>query len=227
MKIGILGTGVVGKTLAGKLDDIGQQVMVGTRSVAAVMAKTSNDAFGNPPFRVWREQHTKVGTGSFAQAAAFGEVVINATSGMVSLEALRLAGASNLSGKILIDVANPLDFSQGMPPSLSVCNLDSLGEQIQRMFPGAKVVKTLNTVNAMVMVSPGMVAGGDHDLFVCGNDPAAKALVAGYLKSWFGWNNVLDIGDISAARGAEMFLPLWLRLMRTMKSPMFNIKIAH
>ena len=226
MKIGVLGTGVVGKTLAGKLNDVGQNVMIGSRSVEAVMAKTAKDTFGNPPFSVWREQHPKVGVGTFGQAAAFGEVVINATNGMSSLDALRLVKASDLNDKVLIDVANPLDFSKGMPPSLSVCNTDSLAEQIQHLVPGSKVVKALNTVNVNVMIEPGAVAGGDHHLFICGNDAAAKALVEGYLKSWFGWKNVLDVGDITAARGMEMILPLWVRLMGTLKSPMFNFKIA-
>lgn len=139
-------------------------------------------------------------------------MVINATSGTASLEALRLAGEQNLEGKILMDIANPLDFSRGMPPVLSVCNTDSPGEQIQRAFPKANVVKTLNTTNAMVMVDPSLVAGGEHDLFVSGNDAEAKGRVSELLRTWFGWRSVIDLGDITTARGAEMVLPIWLRL---------------
>jgi predicted dinucleotide-binding enzyme len=163
---------------------------------------------------------------SVADAAAHGEIVINATNGAGSLDALTLAGARNLDGKILIDVANPLDFSRGLPPSLTVCNTDSLGEQIQRAFPNAKVVKTLNTTNAQVMVNPAQVGGGDHDLFICGNDAAAKARVIELLKQWFGWRTVIDLGDIATARGAEMLLPIWVRLMGALGTPFFNFKIV-
>jgi predicted dinucleotide-binding enzyme len=143
---------------------------------------------------------------------------------MVSLEALWSAGPSNLAGKVLVDVGNPLDFSHGMPPTLSVCNSDSLGEQIQREFPDAKVVKALNTMNAAVMVNPSIVPG-DHDVFVCGNDSDAKAKVSDLLRS-FGWRTIVDLGDISAARGAEMVLPIWLRLMGALKTATFNFHIA-
>ena len=141
-----------------------------------------------------------------------GEMVINATNGTGSLNALRLAGEQNLDGKILLDASNPLDFSQGMPPTLAVCNTDSTGEQIQRAFPKVKVVKGLNTVTALLMVNPALVNNGDHTLFVCGNDAEAKAQVTAWLREWFGWRDVLDLGDITSARGAEMYLPLWLRL---------------
>ena len=137
-----------------------------------------------------------------------------------------MVGAKHLDGKILIDVANPLDFSRGMPPSLTVCNTDSLGEQIQRAFPAVKVVKTLNTTNAFVMVDPAQVAGGDHTLFVSGNDAAAKTRVTELLEGWFGWKQVIDLGDITTARGTEMLLPIWIRLMGALKTPMFNFKIV-
>ena len=162
----------------------------------------------------------------FAEAARHGEVLINATSGAFSLATLHLAGAPNLKDKILIDVSNPLDASQGMPPILWVCNTDSLGEQIQRAFPEAKVVKALNTVSAPVMVNPGRVAGGDHTLFISGNDAAAKAQVTSWLKNWFGWRDVIDLGDIVSARGVEMYLPLWLRLWGALGSGMLNVKVA-
>src|SRR6266540_4330104 len=169
----------------------------------------------------------EVKVGTFADAAAHAEVVFNATAGGASLDALEAAGADNLEGKDLVDVANPLDFSKGMPPILSVCNTDSLAEQIQRAFPTAKVVKTLNTVNSGVMVDPSQVAGGDHHVFVSGNDESAKADVTLILKEWFGWRNVLDLGDITSARGAEMLLPLWLRLSMTLQTPTATIKVVH
>lgn len=164
--------------------------------------------------------------GTFADAAEFGEIVINATAGGASLEALRSAGAEHLSGKVLVDVANPLDFSGGMPPTLSVANDDSLGEQIQEAFPEARVVKALNTVNASVMVEPGALEEGTN-VFVCGNDSSAKAQVIEILET-FGWlsGDIVDLGDISAARGTEMYLPLWLRMMGALDTPQFNIRIV-
>ena len=143
---------------------------------------------------------------------------------MVSIEALKMAGAGNLKGKILIHVSNPLDFSKGMPPTLSVCNTDSLAEQIQRTFPDTRVVKALNTMGNPVMVNPGLVPG-DHDVFICGNDAQAKTNVVGILKS-FGWNSPIDLGDISAARGLEMILPIWLRLFGLFQTRNFNFKIV-
>ena len=163
--------------------------------------------------------------GSFADAAAAGELVVNATAGSASLAALTAAGAENLDGKVLVDVGNPLDLSAGMPPVLDPCNTDSLGEQIQRAFPLARVVKTLNTVNADVMVNPGIVPG-THTMFVCGNDDAAKADVRALLES-FGWDagQLLDLGDITAARGMEMYLPLWLRLWGATGTGHLNIEV--
>ena len=152
-------------------------------------------------------------------------MVFNATAGGASLDALRMAGAANLAGKVLVDVANPLDFSKGMPPSLTVCNTDSLGERIQAAFPDARVVKTLNTVNTTVMVDPQGVAGGDHHLFVCGNDANAKASVTTLLRDEFGWTHIIDLGDITAARGTEMYLAIWIRLMGTLGTPRFNIRV--
>jgi predicted dinucleotide-binding enzyme len=142
------------------------------------------------------------------------------------LEALKAAGEANLKGKILMDIANPLDFSKGMPSSLSVSNTDSLGEQIQRAFPEVKVVKTLNTVNAYVMANPRQLADGDHHVFVSGNDAEAKAQVTDLLKNGFGWKQVIDLGDITSARGAEMYLLLWLRLFGALQTPMYNIKVV-
>lgn len=226
MKIGVFGTSVVGQAISGKLAELGHDVMVGTRDVAKTLAHTEPNPYGLPAFSVWQQQNPSVKLGAFADAARHGEVIINATNGTGSLAALDMAGAANLDGKVLIDIANPLDFSQGMPPSLSVCNTDSLGEQIQRSFPNVKVVKTLNTVTAFLMVNPGLIAGGDHTMFVCGNDAGAKAQVTEWLRSWFGWKDVIDLGDITGARGAEMYLPIWLRLWGALGTGLFNVKIV-
>ena len=225
VRFGILGTGVVGKTLAARLAGLGHEVMVGTRDPEDTLSRTEPDAYGNPPFGAWQEEHPEVTLGTFEEAAANGEMVVNATAGGVSLEALELAGESNLDGKIVMDVSNPLDFSQGMPPSLSVSNTDSLGEQIQRRFPEAKVVKTLNTMNAYLMVDPAQLAGADHTVFVGGDDAEAKQAVTELLES-FGWTDVIDLGDITTARGTEMMLPVWLRLFGALQKPIFNFKIV-
>jgi predicted dinucleotide-binding enzyme len=223
--IAVLGTGLVGKTLAGRLAELGHEVTIGTRDPQSTLGITEPDRFGSPPMRQWLDEHPGVLLATQAEAAAAGELVINATSGDGSLSALRSAGSDNLAGKVLIDIANPLDFSQGMPPSLSVANTDSLAEQIQRAFPTARVVKTLNTTNARVMVNPAQVAGGDHTMFICGNDGDAKEKVRTLLES-FGWTDIIDLGDITAARGAEMLLPIWVRLMGVLGTPAFNFKVA-
>jgi predicted dinucleotide-binding enzyme len=204
---------MVGQALGSKLTERGHEVVIGTRDPGKLAE--------------WLAQvGPRARAGSFAEAAAHGEIVVNATAGSASLAALALAGAENLAGKILIDIANPLDFSRGMPPSLSVCNTDSLGEQIQRAFPSARVVKTLNTVNCQVMVDPKRVGNGEHDLYVCGNDATAKARVIELLREWFGWQHLIDLGDITAARGTEMLLPIWLRLWGALGTPTFNFKIV-
>ncbi len=225
MRFGILGTGVVGKTITARLDDLRHEVMVGTRDPEETLSRTEPDPYGNPPFSAWQQEHPEARLGTFGEVAAHGEVVVNATAGAVSLEALEQAGEDNLNGKILIDIANPLDFSQGMPPTLSVSNTDSLGEQIQRRFPEVKVVKTLHTMNAYLMVDPTQLAGADHTVFVSGNDAEAKATVAELLRS-FGWTDIIDLGDITTARGTEMLLPVWLRLFGALQKPIFNFKIV-
>jgi len=227
MKIGILGTGMVGRAIGAKLMEFNHDVMFGTRDVAKTLERTKQDSMGTPPFAQWIRQHPKAKLETFEEAAAHGEIVINATSGVASLAALDYAGKENLEGKILIDVANPLDFSEGFPPSLTVCNKDSLGEQIQREFPKTKVVKTLNTMDAVVMVNPRLVPG-DHTVFICANDAGAKTKVAGYLTDWFGWKkeNILDLGDITNARGTEMVLPIWVRLFGLLQNPTFNFHIV-
>ena len=225
MKVAVLGTGVVGQTMAGKLAELGHEVAIGTRDVAATMATSEPDGMGNPPFPVWAAAHEGVRLGTFAEAAAGAELVVNATNGSVSIEALTAAGRDNLAGKVLLDISNPLDFSAGFPPSLFVSNTDSLGEQIQAAIPEAKVVKSLNTMTAAIMVEPGQLAGADHTVFVSGNDAEAKAAVTALLES-FGHRDMIDLGDITTSRGPEMYLPLWLRLMGPVGSPLFNIKLV-
>jgi hypothetical protein len=226
LRIGILGTGIVGQTLGAKLAELGHEVMVGTRDVGHTQERTDPGPFGAPPFSAWHRAHPAVRLGTFAEAARHGEVILNATTGVGSLEALHLARAPNLGGKVLIDASNPLDFGQGMPPTLALCNTDSLGEQIQRAFPAARVVKALNTVTAFLMVNPALIANGDHSLFVCGDDADAKAQVTAWLADWFGWRDVIDLGDITAARGTEMYLPIWLRLWGALGTGMFNVKVV-
>jgi predicted dinucleotide-binding enzyme len=216
MKIAVLGTGMVGNALATKLVNIGHEIMMGSRS--------ANSDAGQE----WlRSVGGKAQIGTFADAAAFGETVFGCTNGANSIAALRSAGAKNLRGKILIQVGNPLDTSKGMPPTLTVCNTDSLGEQVQREFPEVRVVKALNTVNCEIMIAPSRVPG-DHDLFICGNDAAAKREVAARLSEWFGWKpgNIIDLGDITNSRGTEMFLALWVRLWSVVGNPHFNIHVV-
>jgi len=215
MKIGILGSGMVGQTIGERLVTLGHEVKLGSRQQ------------GNEKALAWAQKvGAKGSAGTFAEASAFGALVFNCTLGSASLEALAQAGAPNLKGKILIDVAVPLDFSKGMPPSLFSGNTDSLGEAAQRLLPETKVVKTLNTVNCAVMVEPKRVGGGDHDMFVAGNDAGAKAEVSEYLRTWFGWKSVLDLGDITASRATESYLPLWLRLWGTLKTADFNVRVV-
>ena len=225
MKIGILGSGIVAKTIAGKLDSLGHAVTLGTRDVKATLARNEPDMAGGPSLRLWLESHPRVTLATHAEAAAHGELVINALSGQGALAGLRGA-ASALAGKILVDISNPLDFSKGMPPSLSIANTESLGETIQRELPDTKVVKTLNTVNAFLMVDPQQLDGGNHSMLVCGNDAGAKTEVTRMLKEWFGWKDVVDLGDITNARGTEMWVALWVRLYGALQTPMFGMKIV-
>jgi predicted dinucleotide-binding enzyme len=225
MKIAVLGTGTVGRTIAAKLAELGHEVVVGTRDPESTMARTEPDAMGNPPYSVWQADHPDIRLAPYPDAAAGAELVVNATGGSGSLEALNLAGEENLDGTVLLDISNPLDFSRGFPPSLFVSDTDSLAEQIQRAFPGARVVKSLNTMTAALMVDPGRVAGGDHSTFVSGDDPAAKKAVVDLLTS-MGHTDVIDLGDLSTARAAEMLLPVWLRLMGALGTPYLQFKIV-
>ncbi len=214
MRIGVLGTGMVGRTIATKLIELGHRMTMGSRSAEG------------EALREWLEEVDGASGGTFADAASAAELLFNCTAGGASLDALGSAGDENLAGKVLIDVANPLDFSAGMPPKLSVCNDDSLGEQIQAAFPDARVVKALNTINHLVMTEPSRVPGA-HNIFICGNDETAKSETMTLLES-FGWppGSILDLGEIAAARGTEMYLPLWLRLHGTLATGDFNIAVA-
>ncbi|MFF0151025.1 NADPH-dependent F420 reductase [Micromonospora sp. NPDC005203] len=216
MRIAVLGTGSVGQAIAARTAELGHQVTIGTRDVAALRAGAQ---------AAWVAQHPEVGLATLAEAASAAELVVNATNGNGSLPALTAAGASNLAGKILLDIANPLDFGAGFPPTLSVHNTDSLAERIQREFPQALVVKSLNTLTAELMVHPRQLAGGEHSVFVSGDDAEAKRIVTGLLVS-FGHTDVIDLGDLSTARGTEMLLPLWLRLYGRLDTAIFNLKVV-
>lgn len=226
MKIAVLGTGMVGRAVAGRLAELGHDVVIGTRDVEATLARSEPDAMGAPPFAEWQREHGEVSLVLLAEAGSHGELIVNATAGQGSRAALEGVGAASLAGKVILDIANPLDFSQGMPPVLSVANTDSLAEQIQRAFPEARVVKALNTMNAYVMVDPARLAGR-HNVFVAGDDVAAKETVKGLLRG-FGWaeGDIVDLGGIRAARGMEMYLPLWLSLFGALGSSDFNIAIV-
>lgn len=224
MRIAILGTGSVGRTLGARLVELGHDVTLGTRDAEATLARTETDAMGNAPFADWAAENPAIAVTGFADAAAGAELVVNATNGGVSLDVLAQVGEQGLGGKIILDLANPLDFSHGMPPTLLVKDTDSLGEQIQRAFPAARVVKSLNTLTAGLMARPGSLPEAST-VFVSGNDADAKHTVTALLKE-FGHLDVIDLGDITTARGAEMLLPVWLRLWGALGTPVFNFKVV-
>ena len=213
MNIGVLGTGIVGQTIGSKLVHLGHVVMMGSRDEA------------NPKAVAWTKQEgPRALFGTFANAAAFGEIIFNCTLGSASLYALHLVGAEYMKGKILIDTSNPIDYSNEIW-SLTVCNTDSLGEQIQRAFPETQVVKTLNTINCDVMVNPNKLQE-KTDVFVSGNSADAKASVIKILHDWFGWRSMIDLGDITTSRGVEMYVVLWRSLRKVTSSYQFNIKVV-
>jgi 8-hydroxy-5-deazaflavin:NADPH oxidoreductase len=217
MKIAVLGTGMVGNAIGSRLIETGHSVMMGSRTA-------DNE---NAAAFVAKHPGGKASAGTFADAAAYGEVIFNCTKGVETINILNSAGERNLEGKILIDISNPLDFSKGMPPTLAVCNTDSLAEEIQRTFPAVKVVKSLNTMWCGLMVNPALIGGGDHSVFLSGDDADAKKQVSGILKS-FGWvdKNIIDLGGINTARGVEMLLPLWLSIYGSTNNGAFNFKIV-
>jgi 8-hydroxy-5-deazaflavin:NADPH oxidoreductase len=213
MNYAVLGTGMVGQALAAKLISLGHTVCMGAREAANAKAAEFVASHG-----------ANASQGTFADAAKFGEVVINATKGEATLAALHSAGTANLHGKVLIDIANPLQFHENAPPTLSVVNTDSLAEQIQRAFPQTYVVKTLNTMFCGMMVNPDALPHAT-DVFVSGNDASAKAKAIDLLKS-FGWHDPIDLGDITTARGTEQLLPIWVRLWGKLGTAEFNFKIV-
>lgn len=218
MNIGVLGTGIVGETIASALISKGHEVKMGSRSADNIKAI------------LFKAKHAgkKASIGTFAEAAAFGEIVFNCTAGFASLEALNLAGAANLNGKILVDIANPVDFSRTISPSFIVAKTSSLGEEIQKQFPFVKVVKTLNTVSYKLMVNPSVVNYGDHNVFICSDDAAAKKVIIDLALIPFGWikKNIIDLGNITKCRGTEMYLSLWMSIYGTIDSGSFNIKVV-
>lgn len=222
MKLAIVGTGTVGRTLAVGWASCGHDVVVGTRNPLLTAERPLDDSTSVTVGSVLDD--AGIALVALADVAAGADVVVNATNGAASVAALGEVGATALAGKVLLDVANPLDFSNGFPPTLSVCNDDSLAEQIQRQFPAARVVKSLNTVNASVMVEPAQLAAPSA-IFLAGDDADAKAIVAGLLAD-LGWEQVVDLGDLGAARGMEMYLPLWLRLMGALGTAQFNIAVV-
>jgi predicted dinucleotide-binding enzyme len=229
MNIAVLGTGSVGQTLSAKLLALGHKVVIGTRNVSEAQKRTTKDGYGNPGIGEWIKNNPGIKLSSFADAIAFGQLVINATQGGKSVEALKAGNPGDLDGKIIVDIANPLDFSKGMPPVLipELCNTTSLGEEIQKAFPKSYVVKTLNTMWCGLMVNPAMIGGGDHNNFLCGNNPEAKVEVRKLLNQ-FGWKeeNLIDLGDITGSRGMELVLPIWLRVMSVKHNGAFNFKIV-
>ena len=224
MKFAVLGTGMVGRSMAARLAELGHGVTVGTRDPQATLARTDAEAMGSATYVDWAATHHDVELATFAEAAASAEIVVNASSGAASIDVLTLAGEENLADKVLIDIANPLDFSAGVPPTLFVKDTDSLAEQIQRAFPAARVVKALNTLNADLMTHPETLPEAST-VFVSGNDDDAKATAIALLEE-FGHTDVIDLGDITTARGTEMLLPVWLRLWGALGTPTFNFKVV-
>lgn len=225
MKISILGTGIVGQTISEKLNSMGHNVYMGTRDAEKTKSNTTPSQMSGRSFSDWYTNNKSTSVVNYNNLPSESDLFINATSGINSLEALKSVGKSKLSDKIIIDIANPLDFLNGLPATLSVCNTDSLAEQIQKEFPESKVVKSLNTMNCFLMMNPSMIAG-NHNVFVSGNDSNAKSKVSELLNS-IGWSNesIIDLGDITSARATEMLLPLWLRLWGTLGTAEFNFGV--
>lgn len=225
MRIAVLGTGKVGRALASRLACLGHDVVIGTRDVEKTQGTASIQGRSGE-FADWHRANPKIRLANLPEAAAFGELILNAINGVNSLAALTSVGEDNLAGKVLLDLALPLELSAGLPPTLPIANTDSLGEQIQRMFPSARVVKSLNTVHYQVMIDPNRIPG-EHSIFVAGNDTDAKALVTRVLAE-FGWaeESIVDLGRIDAARGVEMYSRLFFALHDVFHTFDFNIKVV-
>ncbi len=226
MKISILGTGIVGQTIAAKMTELKHKVFMGTREATVTSSRMQTNPMSGRSFPDWHIANPGVSLVNYQDLPGDTDIFINATGGHGSIKALESVGHTKLEHKVILDIANPLDFSQGMPPSLYICNTDSLAEQIQKEFPGSHVVKSLNTMNCFIMVNPGLVKG-NHTVFMSGNDREAKAMVKTLLEE-IGWNamNILDLGDITTARGTEMLLPVWLRLWGALGTADFNFHIV-
>lgn len=206
----VLGTGTVGRTIAAQLVELGHDVRLGTRDPGVTRAR---EGWSDVP---------GVDLVTLAEATAGADLVVHAGNGAAALDLLAQAG--DLSGRVVVDVSNPLDFSEGFPPTLSVKDTDSLGEQIQRAFPDALVVKTLNTLTAELMVHPDRLPE-PTSVFVSGDDVSAKERVTELLTE-LGHRDVIDLGGIETSRGVEMWLPLWLRLMGSLGTAEFNLKVV-
>ncbi len=218
MRVGILGTGVVGEALASAFIAKGHHVKMGSRTA------------GNEKATAWAKKAGKdASEGSFDDAALYGDIIFLCLNGEFALDAVGSVGDTSLNGKIVVDVTNPLDFTQGMPPAiLEDFRNVSLGEKIQEALPNAYVVKTLNTVNFNVMVDPKKVNSGKHSLFICGNHLDAKNKVKHFLADTFSWDgeSFIDLGEIKAARCTEAFVPLWVMLWQSLGTPFFSMKVV-
>jgi 8-hydroxy-5-deazaflavin:NADPH oxidoreductase len=224
MKISILGTGMVGQNLALAFAAKGHDIMIGTRDPAASVTNTAPNAYGQPGFGTWYQAQSGLELGSYHQAMVFGEIIINATNGLVTLEVLKQGQADKVGSKILIDVANKLQPVAGGMPMALANDEGSLGEEIQTAFPNLRVVKSLSTMNTHIMGNPALVAG-DSSVFIAGNDSDAKAVTRALLVD-FGWTDIIDLGDIKGARGVEMMMAIWLRLWGVIGNTPFNFKIV-
>jgi predicted dinucleotide-binding enzyme len=225
MNIGVLGTGIVGQTLAGKLRTLGHEVVMGSRDPSTLAERTEPPRPGMPSFAGWHRQNEAVRLATFADAAAHAEIIFLATSGEGAVASVEAAGADALAGKVVIDVTNALEFVDGVVHLFVGGGRDSLAERIQRAAPGARVVKSLNTVTAQVMVEPQSIGGGDHVMWVAGDDETARAEVTTLLEEWFGWREIVDLGDLTGARALESYVLLWVRAWGALGTPMFNVAI--
>jgi predicted dinucleotide-binding enzyme len=219
MKIGILGAGPVAQTIGTALVQNGHTVFLGSRSSP------------NEKVAAWLHQCGGRGkSGSFQEAATFGELLFVCLNGGVAVDVINQTGAESFREKVVIDVTNPLDFSRGMPPTLlpPYNNQYSLGEHIQATLPDAFVVKALNTVTARLMVNALLVNDGNHNLFICGNNAEAKNTVKHLLAENFYWKpeNIMDMGSIESARLTEAIIPFWVGVMQVMGTSLFNYQIV-
>lgn len=227
MKIGILGCGIVGQTLGAKLVSQGHDVMLGTRDPKDMEKPRGMGGMG-APLGKWLHEGGKGATvGTFAEAARHGELIIHSTAGEVAIDAVQSAGKENLRGKVVLDTSNDLDLSHGFPPATRATDYPSgsMGVKLQQALPDSHVVKALNTMTAFLMVDPKQLAGGDHTVFISGNDAAAKEKVTQLLRSW-GWKDVFDTGDINTSTGPEMLFALWTKALGKLGRVPFNFKVV-